>query len=349
LGTSQKRNYEELIVQQMKESLGRICKDGVWDQSRNILMCGFPPGASTPPWLSGVYGSRFFNKPIFSSLKDQKSEEELIEWAAFGPVFDAISDFSSQLQKTLGKADEQTTKLLTSIVSNTNFLKKQWELNKSPAPKAYFFSLVSDMNLLESITKVKKVTGRLDNKRTMYGKSSSTFAISPINKFTSVNIVYVTYTRLATISQRRIGKAKSKNSRIVTPKQPPKNSFPIDTPSGHKPSQAEYVPILKDVADDLQIKVDQAKSSSQHWASLINVEVYTIRKDQVVNGEEVYYVPKAWANVPQRHVRFRQLSSPTNEHLPPARYEMRTNGAVPKTFTIGGDGRDRQRVDLVVP
>jgi hypothetical protein len=108
--------------------------------------------------------------------------------------------------------------------------------------------------------------------------------------------------------------------------------------------------ILQDVADDLQIKASHCKSSSKGWASLISVDINTLKRDgSVVKGLEVWYVLKGWAGVSDRWTRCRKVSSPASAgKLSPGKYVMRIADGEPRVVQIGGDGKDTQSIDLLV-
>jgi|ERR1700730_506998 len=108
--------------------------------------------------------------------------------------------------------------------------------------------------------------------------------------------------------------------------------------------------ILQDVADDLQVKASHCKSSSKGWASLVSVDINTLKPDgSVVKGLEVWYVLKGWAESSDRWTRCRKVSSPASAgKLSPGKYMMRIANGEPRVVQIGGDGKDAQSVDLLV-
>jgi hypothetical protein len=125
----------------------------------------------------------------------------------------------------------------------------------------------------------------------------------------------------------------------------------LDSADQRTPADEKTREILQDVADDLQIKASHCKSSSSGWASLIRVDISTLKADgSVVKGLEVWYVPKGWAAAADRWTRCRNLSSPaTTEKLPPGKYMLRVANGEARAFRIGGDGKDVQIVELLVP
>ena len=108
--------------------------------------------------------------------------------------------------------------------------------------------------------------------------------------------------------------------------------------------------ILQDVADDLEVKAAHCKASPKGWASVITVSVNTVKQGSPVAGMEVWYVPKGWADVPDRWIRCSKLSSPAPAgQLPPGKYMLRVASGPPVPVKVGGNGKDEQSVDLLVP
>ena len=117
-----------------------------------------------------------------------------------------------------------------------------------------------------------------------------------------------------------------------------------------KLSDQDLNAILQDVADDLEVKAAHCKASPKGWASVITVNVNTIRQGNPVAGMEVWYVPKGWADVPDRWTRCSKLSSPAVAgQLPPGKYMLRVANGQPVPVKVGGNGKDEQSVDLLVP
>jgi len=117
-----------------------------------------------------------------------------------------------------------------------------------------------------------------------------------------------------------------------------------------KLNAADAIAILQDVADDLEIKAAHCKASPKGWASVISVNVNTIKQGNAIAGLEVWYVPKGWADVPDRWMRCAKLSSPAvAEQLPPGNYMVRVASGRPVPVKIGGNGKDEQSVDLLAP
>jgi hypothetical protein len=108
--------------------------------------------------------------------------------------------------------------------------------------------------------------------------------------------------------------------------------------------------ILRDVADDLAIKAAHCKASIKGWASVIAISINTLKQGNPVTGLEVWYVPKGWADVPERWMRCSKLSSPALAGLlPPGNYMLRIAAGEPVPVRVGGDGKDMQSIDLLVP
>jgi hypothetical protein len=117
-----------------------------------------------------------------------------------------------------------------------------------------------------------------------------------------------------------------------------------------KVSREQLNAMLKDVAEDLAIKASHCKSSSTGWASLITVEIRTLKDQRPVAGLQVWYVPKGWADMPDRWTRCSKLSTPTSAgSLPPGLYMMRVEKGDPVPIRVGGDGKDTQSVELLAP
>jgi hypothetical protein len=107
---------------------------------------------------------------------------------------------------------------------------------------------------------------------------------------------------------------------------------------------------LRDVAEDLETKAEHCRLSPKGWASVISVSVNTFRQGAPVAGLEVWYVPKGWADVPERWMRCAKLSSPAKAgQLPPGNYMLRVATGPPVPVRIGGSGKDEQSVDLLAP
>ncbi len=120
--------------------------------------------------------------------------------------------------------------------------------------------------------------------------------------------------------------------------------------TGRRLSDQNTNAILRDVADDLEIKVAHCKASLKGWASVISVNINTLKQGNPIAGLEVWYVPKGWADVPERWMRCPKLSSPaTAGQLPPGKYMVRVAGAPAVPVTVGGSGKDEQSIDLLVP
>lgn len=115
--------------------------------------------------------------------------------------------------------------------------------------------------------------------------------------------------------------------------------------------QKEHIDrVLQNIAEDLAIKASHCKTSAKGWASLIWVDINTLRMDgSVVKGLEVWYVPLGWADVKDRWLRCLKLSSPASVgQLAPGKYMIRVEGGESVPVKIGGDGKEKQGVDLRV-
>ncbi len=124
----------------------------------------------------------------------------------------------------------------------------------------------------------------------------------------------------------------------------------LGTLPARKLSDQDTNAILQDVADDLEVKAAHCKASPKGWASVITVSVNTVKQGNPVAGMEVWYVPKGWADVPDRWTRCSKLSSPAVAgQLPPGKYMLRVASGQPVPVKVGGNGKDEQSVDLLVP
>ena len=113
---------------------------------------------------------------------------------------------------------------------------------------------------------------------------------------------------------------------------------------------------LEDVASDLEIKVNTIKRGRGGAVKLIEVIVHAKKGEQEVGGFEVWYVPRGWDNNPGQYSRFDRVSNPANPpamNLAPGNYLMwlsKGKDATPRQLVrIGGDGKLKREVDLVVP
>ena len=116
----------------------------------------------------------------------------------------------------------------------------------------------------------------------------------------------------------------------------------------------KILPVLRDVAFDIQLKADNCRNSADGLGKEIRVKVHTKANGKEVGGYEVFYVSKGMLEVKSAHDRFPRQSSPTDEKiLCPggyafwARKQNVTNA--PVTLGIGGHGETSLDVDVEVP
>ena len=116
----------------------------------------------------------------------------------------------------------------------------------------------------------------------------------------------------------------------------------------------KILPVLRDVAFDLQLKADNCRHSANGLGKEIRVKVHTKAGGKEIGGYEVLYVCKGLYDVKSAHDRFPRQSSPTDEKiLCPggyafwARKQNLTNA--PVTLGIGGHGETSLDVDVEVP
>lgn len=125
-------------------------------------------------------------------------------------------------------------------------------------------------------------------------------------------------------------------SEVVKKKLPPKKALPV----------------LQDVRDDLRVKAEDCRLNPQGWDALVEFTVHTKQAMQPVSGYEVWFVPKGWADKPEKWARFSSLSSPTAKPLAPGRYMIRLkkeSATAPEPVTVGGEGKPKQDHDMRVP
>lgn len=117
--------------------------------------------------------------------------------------------------------------------------------------------------------------------------------------------------------------------------------------------KSEVYADVQNVAVDLSIKVAHIKYSRGGAIKNIQVVVHTKRADQEVTGYEVWYVPKGWASEQSAFIRFDRVSSPTSMDLAPGNYFIWLQSGQTKTsrlpVKLGGDGKSRRDIDLIVP
>jgi hypothetical protein len=128
----------------------------------------------------------------------------------------------------------------------------------------------------------------------------------------------------------------------------------------HNPKSAadrkRIVAQLKDVDEDVAIKVVALKHGRGGSARLVEVTAHARKEAQDLGGYEVWYVPKGWASNSGAYKRFDGLSNPSSPpsmNLAPGNYLMwlSKGGAASnrQPVSIGGDGRTKRDLDLVAP
>src|SRR5262249_27725998 len=109
----------------------------------------------------------------------------------------------------------------------------------------------------------------------------------------------------------------------------------------------EVIATLQDVAKDMRIKEDACGRLG--WDQLLFVSVVTKKDNAIVDGHEIWYVPKAWAKDPSKWLRFTRLSSPATQSLPPGNYKLRVNKGEEVVVPIGGEPRIEWVIELKAP
>lgn len=201
------------------------------------------------------------------------SDEQLVEWGAFTPIFDPLMGIIGAAKRKY-ILDSRISALLTDIADDTMYLHDKWMSAKAePSPAIYKSALEVNKSLLEEV----------------------------VNKGLSAE---------------------------------------------------KALPILQDVRDDLRVKAEECKKSSRGWDSLIELTIITVKDLQPVSGYEVWFVPKGWADRPEKWERFPKLSSPSIKRLAPGRYMFRLKKEVEaraEPVTVGGEGKPRMEQDMRVP
>lgn len=119
-------------------------------------------------------------------------------------------------------------------------------------------------------------------------------------------------------------------------------------------SAARVLASLKAVADDLAVKNAYCDAGGT-WASLVTVSVSALRKNQAINGFEVWYAPFAWQDVAEHWNRFGGLTSPADCQLPPGRYAVALKNPGSSTpvassvMSVGRDGKPTTTFQLGLP
>jgi hypothetical protein len=326
-----------LLLDGVNKPLSRVCRDGRWTAER-ILECGDVDAKTVSAWRDLLGFSEYFRDHLAFASNNQSTDDA--EWSAFQPIFNRMSESSATLKRTLGDQDVEARALLTSIEEMVGMLKDLWEADKRPGPSEYKSSLEVDTSLLEGLA--AQWSGLRPEMRNLAGTISSGNLMS-LQKADPLGVGATHWNYFGTQTRRRKkGQATSKS-----------NSSEDQSQAGlQEKKRTQAIETLRDVVDDLEVKVDQArlvpKNTPRRWNALVNVIINTRRYKEIVNGYEVYYVAKGWANVEDRWMRFRQVSSPIKESIAPGRYMFRVKGGEAVPIKIGGDGNARQDVDLLV-
>jgi hypothetical protein len=239
----------------------------------------------------------------------------------FEPVFMGLANAVSRLKKTLREGDSGTRKTLNQISYYSEVLREKWIADKrAVASKIYLRSLALDEALLKRVLEGTHRSGQQFTSRTES-------------------------TVITTVSWK-LGLGSIFNEFRGASELMPKFS-------------ADAEDALRDVNEDLRIKALYAASNPGLWDDLVDVSVNSKKGEVVVNGFEVQYVEKGWADSPDKWKRFPQVSSPAREQLAPGNYMMRLASLDPTTKkrvfqapvpqTVGGDGKSLKIVDLLVP
>jgi hypothetical protein len=112
---------------------------------------------------------------------------------------------------------------------------------------------------------------------------------------------------------------------------------------------------VQDAEDDLAIKrrhIEAATGFSGAGLGIVDVTARTIRGSKEEPGHIVWFVARGWAEDRQRYARFDGLSSPTAALLAPGKYLIWAGAQSDQRrqpIDIGGHGRSRQTIDLLLP
>ena len=113
---------------------------------------------------------------------------------------------------------------------------------------------------------------------------------------------------------------------------------------------------LQEVDSDLTVKAKHIKGGRGGGATLVQVLVRSKKDAQDVAGYEVWYVPKGWAADSSTFKRFDGLtdaSNPPQMNLAPGNYFLWLSKGQPipgrQPISLGGDGKTKREIDLVVP
>jgi hypothetical protein len=119
--------------------------------------------------------------------------------------------------------------------------------------------------------------------------------------------------------------------------------------------RSSLLEVLQLIASDLAIKVAHLEHHNKGPA-LVEVTVRARTGGSEADDYEVWYVPKGWSNYSNAYKKFDQL---TNHSLPPKMFLAPGNYVIwlsrppsktePRPVTIGGDGRARRDIELLIP
>jgi hypothetical protein len=112
--------------------------------------------------------------------------------------------------------------------------------------------------------------------------------------------------------------------------------------------------LLREVRSSIELKVKFAKSSKGNALRLIQLLVRTVHGQSEVSNYEVWYVPRGWADVPDKFRRFDDLSSPAIKDMPAGNYIIwvQVTGKIVTErtpITLGDDGSSKRKITLSVP
>lgn len=113
--------------------------------------------------------------------------------------------------------------------------------------------------------------------------------------------------------------------------------------------------VCRAIAKDIEVKKVYAQKNPEAAFEPARVTVQTKNGEKEESGFQVWYVPKAWDTMTDRHKRFDKNSSPTDHKLAPGAYTMWTqvpalcNAGNKQPISVGEYGQPEQTVDLPVP
>jgi hypothetical protein len=119
-------------------------------------------------------------------------------------------------------------------------------------------------------------------------------------------------------------------------------------------SPDKFLPVLRDVAFDMQLKADNCRNSGDGLGKEIRVKVHTKSNGKEIGGYEVFFVSQGMFDVKSAHDRFPRQSSPTDEKiLCPGGYAFwarkQNQTTEPVKLGVGGHGEKNLEVDIEVP